>query len=193
MQQKGTADKNNQISTADFLFISDTTIRLKITDAIETISGLYFVEQDKKYTVELSKEIRRIIILYVASVIEAVMLYVYRKYNFSLTKLNYSEVVILPDNFQFQTGSRVVIAKQIVETKNERELMLDVLVKLFLEKKIISKKLAKKIKKTKDIRNTFHLSKSRTGILVSRVIVESSVEALYEMITTAKKYIENVK
>lgn len=183
MKQKRKVNKPNQ---EDLLFITDIPLRKKIIAAIETISGLYLVEQNNKYPAELIKEIRRIIVLYAASIIEAILLYLYIKEKDISSKVDYTDVHILPSSFQKDPSFKMVVAKQIQVPRAERELMLDVLLKIYSEKKIISTSLEQKIKKAKDIRNTFHLSKSRVGLPVSLKVVQLSTEAIYETIVSVK-------
>lgn len=185
MKQKEKA-KRAQFDNKDLLFITDRPLRRKVTDAIETISGLYLVEKDKNYPPEISKEIRRIIILYAASIVEALLLYLYKQKKFSITKTDYKNPHILPSEYQKENGISLVIAKQIKIPKNERELMLDVLLEFFCDKGIIGMDLNKKIKKAKDVRNTFHLSKSRLGIQCSQTAVKTSTDALYKTIIIVK-------
>lgn len=72
------SSSQNAQTASNFSFIKDTTLRRKLVEAIETISELYIIQQDPKYA-ELAKEIRRVIVLYCASIIEAVFLYLYKK------------------------------------------------------------------------------------------------------------------
>lgn len=190
MQQKSTINNQNQVDTNDLSFISDLSLRRKIIDAIETISGLYLFEQDAKYALGLKKEIRRVLILYSASIIEAVLLYLYKKGKFSISKIDYSDVRILPNPYQFNQSFKLVIAKQIEIPKSDHELMLDVLLKYFSDKIIISRDLEKNIKKAKDFRNTFHLSKSRSGLFVTTKMVQISTDAVYETVIAVKNYLQ---
>ncbi len=184
-QKEKTSDQRN-ITANDLLFISDVSLRKKIIESIETISGLYLVEQDAKYPKELTKEIRRIIVLYSASILEALLLFLYKKNKYCLENIKYQDVHQLPSKFQPDTNSQLIIARQVKTIRSEREIMLDILLKLFLEKKIISESLAKKIKKAKDVRNTFHLSKSRLGLQSSHRTITLSTEAIYETILLVK-------
>ncbi len=189
MKQRKKA-KQNKIDSKDLFFISDIPLRNKIVNAIETISFLYLVEKDEKYSTELSKEIRRVIVLYAASIIEAALLYLYKKGEFSILKIEYKNVYTLPQQYQQEKDTTIVVAKQMNIQKNDRELMLDVLLKLFSDEKLIPPDLEGKIKKAKDVRNTFHLSKSRLGLQSSPKTVTLSTEAIYETILIVKKYLE---
>lgn len=192
MKRKEKISNQKNITANDLLFISDVSLRKKIIESIETISGLYLVEKDSKYPKELTREVRRIIILYSASIIEALLLFLYKKNKYRMENIEYKDVLQLPSKFQSESNSKLIIAKQVQTVKNERELMLDVLLKLFSEKKIISEILEEKIKRAKDVRNTFHLSKSRLGLQSSSRAVTLSTEAIYETILIVKKYYGNV-
>lgn len=172
----------------DLLFISDIYLRKKIVNAIGTISGLYLVERDEKYPPELSKEIRRTIVLYAASIIEALLLFLYKKCGKQQFKVNYNNVYSLPSSLQISTQYKLIVAKQVKIPKEERELTLDVLLKFYTnEEKIISKELAAKIEKAKDIRNTFHLSKPRSRLVANVNTIKLSAEAIYETIVVVKE------
>lgn len=179
--------RKKRIKSLDF--ITDTTIRNKIEEAIETNSFLYLMERDHKFDAGTSKEIRRIIILYSASIIEAILLFLYKKKKFSSQKTYYSEIHTLPTKYQQNNESRIVIATQIKKQREERELMLDVLVDFFFDEKIINKVLKSKIDKARDIRNTFHLSKSRKGIHCGVKAVNVSNDAVLETILTVNDYL----
>lgn len=190
MKPKEKASSPKNITANDLLFISDGSLRKKIIEAIETISGLYLVEKDSKYPKELTKEVRRIIILYSASIIEAVLLFLYKKKKYRIENIIYKDIYQLPSKFQLESKSKVIIAKQEKIVKSERELMLDVLLRYFTDNKVISESLEEKIKKAKDIRNTFHLSKSRTGLLTGPKIVQVSTDAIYETILIIKEQLD---
>jgi hypothetical protein len=169
-----------------FLFITNDSLRAKIISSIFTISGLYLVEEKQRNSPELAKEIRRVIILYSAFIIEAILLFMFKKKSEKLEKIDYKDVYELPSNFQTASSYTLVVAKQVKIPKHERELMLDVLLKYYVEKGIISRNLESKIKKVKDIRNTFHLSKPRSGLRISQNDVQSASDTVYETILMAK-------
>lgn len=174
--------------SANLGFISDVTLRRKLVEAIETTSELYLVQQDPIYSA-LAKEIRRIIVLYCASIIEAVLLYLYKKDNFKLTKPEYKDVQTLSQRYQLDSNSTFVIASQVNVPRHERELMLDMLLKLFIEENIIPKQLGDKIEKAKSIRNTFHLAKSRSGMNIGQSRIKTSFDAVYETIIVVRSYL----
>lgn len=170
-------------------FITDIAIRNKIQVAIETSSFLFLMERDNKFDTGTSKEVRRIIILYAASIIEAILLYLYKKGKFSIEKVHYSDVYTLPSVYQLDSKSTLIVAKQFKKERHEREIMLDVLVELFFDKKIIGKSLKLKIDTARNIRNTFHLSKSRKGISCNIGIVNIANDAVLGAILVVTKYL----
>ncbi|MBI2325888.1 hypothetical protein HYU91_00710 [Candidatus Collierbacteria bacterium] len=177
-------------ATTDLGFISDVTLRRKLVEAIETTSALYLVQQDPNYS-GIAKEIRRIIVLYCASIIEAVFLYLYKRNGFKLTKLEYRDVQTLTQRYQLDSNCKFVIASQVDIPRHERELMLDLLLKLFVDENIISKQLGDKIEKAKSIRNTLHLAKSRSGLIIGQSGVKTAIDAVYETIIVVRNHLTN--
>ena len=131
------------------------------------------------------------IVLYCASIIEAVFLFLYKKNNFEITKLEYRDVQTLIQRYQLDPDCKFVIATQMNVPRHERELMLDLLLKLFVDKNIISKQLEGKIEKAKSIRNTFHLTKSRSGLTVSPSSIKTAIDAVYETIIVVRNHVAN--
>lgn len=189
MQQR-IADKSNHLNTSDLTFITTLSLRSKLVGAIKTISDLYTISEGPDTKPLLSIEIRRVIVLYVASIIEAILLFLYKKTNINQSKIEYTDICVLPNSFQLEKDKRFVVAKQIETARSDRELMLDVLLKVFIDKKAISTELETKIKHAKDVRNTFHLSKLRGGILVNKKKVDASIEALYEIVEITRNYLK---
>lgn len=177
-------------ATTDFSFISDINLRRKLVEAIQTTSELYLVQQDPNYSA-LAKEIRRMIVLYCASIIEAVLLYLYKKNRFEITKLEYRDVQTLAQRFQLDSHCKFVIASQMNVPRHERELMLDLLLKLFVDKNIIPTQLGEKIEKAKAIRNTFHLAKPRSGMSIGQPGVKTALDAVYETIIVVRNHLAN--
>jgi hypothetical protein len=87
--------------------------------------------------------------LYAASIVEALLLYLYKRKGSSIVKNEYADVHVLPQSYQFETGTVLVIAKQRKVPRHDRELMLDVLLKFFIQQKLINVSLKKKIERAK--------------------------------------------
>lgn len=190
MQQR-IADKSNHLNTSDLTFITTLSLRNKLVGAIETISDLYTISEGPETKTLLAIEIRRVIVLYVASIIEAILLFLFKNTSLTYPKIEYADVCVLPSSFQLEKDKKLVVAKQIENVRSDKELMLDVLLKVFVNKNIISAELETKIKHAKDVRNTFHLSKLRSGIFLSKKKVDISIEALYEVVEITRNYLKN--
>jgi len=188
MPQKRPSKKIKQPS--NFSFITDTSVRNKIKDSLEVATLLYLQERSGKFFIGVSKEIRRIIILYEASIIEAVLLFLFKKRNFSLPKVEYKNPNKLANIYQIDKKFDVVIAQQIQTKKSDNELMLDVLVNFFRRQKVISSNLSQKIRNTKNVRNTFHLTKSRKGIHCGSIAVRNSADAVLETFIAVDLYLK---
>ena len=171
-------------------FISNTTLQNKIRESIELTSILYIKRNEKDADKWVVKEFCRMEILYAASIIEAVLLYVFKEKNFSLDRMNYKEVHILPKHFQADQDRKVVVATQIKKTAQERELMLDSLVSFFYKKKLITKTLKGRIDSVRKVRNTFHLSKSRHGIRCDADSVNTAYDTVIQVFAFARRILK---
>ena len=160
-----------------------------IAEAIEVTSFLYLKRKEKGISAGFAKEIRRLEILYAASIIEALFLYVFKQRGESMHRVDYKDVHILPSAFQSGT-SRLVVAKQIKSPKPDRELMLDNLLDFFYENGTIKKKLKQRVDTARNVRNTFHLAKSRKGIRCDAASVNAAYDAVIEMLNVAKVAIQ---
>jgi hypothetical protein len=164
----------------------------KIENAIETMSVLYLLQTNPQSPESLKKEIRRMIIMYASSIIEAVLLHLYKKGGFAKTRAEYSIVRPLPKEYQYeQPTSRLVIAKEVFKQRTDRELMLDYLLTMFSNEGVIKPALKKRIVSAKDVRNTFHLSKSRQGLQCTQAAAESAMKAALDTITLARNRLLN--
>jgi len=177
-------------SSSGLWFITDVSLRTKIEGAIETISFLYLFGKKFEASSGVAKEIRRVIILYSASIIEAALLFIYKRKGFAMEKLNYTNVYPLPKEYQFESNSVLVLAKQISKSKQDRDLMLDSLLKFFSDKRIIKTSLKERIDRVRNVRNTFHLSKSRKGVQCGVTSVTSSLRAAVNTILAVEAYLE---
>jgi len=111
-----------------------------------------------------AEETRRIIILYVISAIEAILLYLYKERGESLEKIEYKYAHALPEKFLYdgKDGLPVVIAVQQRVPRKEYEIGLRELVYFFETKNLMKKETARDILDMNDVRNTFHFNKPRT-------------------------------
>lgn len=140
-----------------FDFISDQNVRSNIIDSIDFSSALQLISE--KIPQENREESYRTIILYAASIIEALLLYYLSEKNLFLSEDKFIHISILPNQFQNDLGEIVVAIRKTVK-RNDADFskVID-----FLEK-MLGKNLAKNIHKIRETRNTFHLLKTRTKI-----------------------------
>lgn len=162
----------------DFDFISDLDLRKTLKDSIGYIYAL--VEQAEKEQKELYKEeTYRVIILYIVSAIEAVLLYFYKERGEKIVYTEYKCVQTLPAGYSNsqKPSLPIVIAVQETIEKKEHQIGLHDLVIFFKTKKLIQEKTADEILAINDVRNTFHFSKPRAK-KCDRNSVESALQLL---------------
>ncbi len=181
-------DKN---STEDLSFIEDAILRDNIESSIRYIY-LLFSRSLSENDADFKTETHRVIVLYVASVVEAILLYVYRERGQPQEIVEYKHPTQLSGEFFHKAlpGKKVVVAVQVSRAAGEREMMLDKLITFFQEKKLMKKVFAEKIVAAKDIRNTFHLAKSREGIDCDVAAVEKALDLLVKTIKYAPRVLK---
>ena len=148
---------------ADIDFIKDKELQKTLEGSIEYIYALFEQSKDDNQNELYREETHRVIILYVISAIEAVLLYFYKERGEKIEYLEYKFVQILPPEYKHsgKTGSSVAVAVQEKLEKKEYQIGLHDLVIFFKSKKLIQEKTATDILELNDVRNTFHFSKHR--------------------------------
>ena len=148
---------------ADLDFIEDSHLRKTLEDSIEFIYVLYERSKEGNQKNLYKEETYRIIILYVAAVIEAVLFYFYKKRGEKIEHLEYKHVQALPREFIHSSKKDcvLVVAVQEKSVKKEYDIGLHGLVNFFRDKKLIREDTTRKILELNDLRNTFHLAKER--------------------------------
>ena len=149
---------------SDLDFIKDKELRGTLENSIEYIYALFENSKASEQNELYREETHRVIILYVISAIEAVLLYFYKERDEKMEYFVYKFVSPLPKDYAHneREGMPVVIAVQEKIEKKEYQIGLNDLVIFFKDKKLIREKTAEDILKFNDIRNTFHFNKSRT-------------------------------
>jgi hypothetical protein len=144
-------------------FITDDDLRDKVQKSIHYILVLVG-DLDKNKDVLYKEESNRVIILYVISIIEAILFFFYEQGQEKIMKTKYVSITNLPKKYSDNTKSGqqlVIAAKQEVEKKMS-QISLVTVVNFFESKELILSKTAKNILELNDISNTFHLNKKRT-------------------------------
>ncbi len=148
---------------SDLDFIKDKSLHKTLEDSIEFIYALLEKSKDDGQKKLYQEETYRIIILYVVSVIEAVLLYFYKIRGEKIEYAEYKFVQTLPPEYIHikKNSCRTIIAVQEMHEKQEHQIGLHDLVNFFKDKKLIEEKIANDILELNDMRNTFHFSKPR--------------------------------
>lgn len=173
----------------DLDFIINLNLRKTIEDSIEYLYILFSKSKNEQENDLFREETYRVIILYVVSIIEAVLLYIYNNRGDEITKLEYKFVTTLPNEYEHnkEKDFPVVISVQKKVKKQEHDIGLFELVNFFKDKKLMLEKTADKIIEINDIRNTFHFNKSRSSVNCDIEHVESAVGLLVYVIEKAPK------
>jgi len=171
-------------------FVKDRALKRTIEDSIQYLYLIF--EQAKDSGSSLYKEeTYRVIVLYVISIIEAILLYVLKKRGEKMTYTKYRYANPLPKSFKNSDVPEgiVVVVVQSEEERDERKIGLADLVAFMEKRKLMSKDFATKILNMNDIRNTFHFTKPRGKITCEIETVESALELLVGTIKKAPKAI----
>lgn len=160
-------------------FIADTELRSRIKDAIEYIYALYERVKKEETNAMFQEETYRVIILYIVSILEAILLYVYKNNKDHVIREEYRYIQALPGEYKHSAKQDcpVVIAVRVPIPKEDR-LGMDELVDFFVEKKILKLETANRMSELNNLRNTFHFSKKRDGSKCDVDQVERALELL---------------
>lgn len=132
-------------------------VEKRISDAIWYISALYEDARDNSSRL-YEQETYRVIILYVTSVIEALLFEKYEELEQKITVDEYKEASALPTTFCNPRKGEIVICRRLTVQKTEQNIGLYELLD-FLIDKVITRKTAVRIKKINSLRNSFHFRK----------------------------------
>ena len=177
---------------SDLRFIADGELRTTLENSIEYIYALYEESKDGKQKKLYQEETHRVIILYVVSAIEAVLLYFYKVRGEKIEYSEYRYVQQLPPEYAHgeKPGWPVVVAVQEKAEKKEYQIGLHDLVKFFQGRKLIQEKTAKGILDLNDVRNTFHFSKSRSAYICDVARVETALQLLVHTLEKAPRALQ---
>lgn len=170
-------------------FITDTPLRKTVGDSIE-YTYLLFEESKKRTDNKLyQEETCRVIVLYVVSILEAIILFFYKKGGHQIPHVDYKYIQTLSEDYQHKeaTGDRIIVAVQKSGNKEEHQIGLKTLVNFLESKKLLSKRVASEVLAINDLRNTFHLSKSREKIVCNVAQVERALKLLVYIIEKSPK------
>lgn len=176
---------------SDLDFIKDKELRKTLEDSIEYIYALFEQSKNAEQKRSYQEETYRVIILYVVSAIEAVLLYFYKTRGEKITSLEYKYPSPLPLEYKhsIKSLSPVVIAVQEQVEKREYEIRMVDLINFFKSRNLILGATATDILDMNDLRNTFHFSKQRARACdLERV--EKALHLLVHTIKNAPRALE---
>lgn len=144
-------------------FIKDLDLKRTLENSLDFVYSFRERFEDFPENKFHQEENHRIVILYVVSAIEALLMYFYKDRGEKTVNMEYKHVHNLPACFEYnkKKDCPVVIALQEKTPKLDRQISLHDLVSFFKEKKLIQEVTANKILELNDVRNTFHFSKPR--------------------------------
>ncbi len=144
-------------------FIKDLDLKRTLENSLDFVYSFRERFEDFPENKFHQEENHRIVILYVVSAIEALLLYFYKDRGEKTVNTDYKFIHTLPNEFIHckKSFSPVVIAVQEKTEKLDRNITLRDLVSFFKDKKLIQEVTANKILELNDVRNTFHFSKPR--------------------------------
>lgn len=147
---------------ANLDFIKNTQLKETLDNAVKFIYVLYEQSKNDSHEELYLEETYRIIILYVVSAIEAILLYFYKERGELITSIGYRSIHTLPGYIhKEEPGLPVVICVQKPVEKKEHQIGLYELVVFFKSKKLMQDVTADKIIALNEVRNTLHFSKPR--------------------------------
>ncbi|MFA6518579.1 MAG: hypothetical protein WCV93_02905 [Candidatus Shapirobacteria bacterium] len=169
-----------------FEFIKSKELRQTLENSIEYIYTLYERAKNGEEKQLYKEETYRVIILYVISVIEAVLFYFYKERGEKIESFEYKYINQLPQSYTHTLKKDMPIVVAVQEKIEKSQVGLYELIKFFRGKKLIKESTASDILELNDIRNTFHLNKARTKRCDIKQ-VESALKLLVHTIENAPK------
>lgn len=141
-----------------FIKDKDEVLGKRIENSIEYIYSLYEDSKQAHRSDLYRTETYRVILLYVVSIIEAVLFYIYDARKLSLTKIEYKSIHKLPNKFiDTSTKGQLIMAVKTERGKTEPEITLRELVQFLVQEKVLKKETSERLFKVMEIRNSIHL------------------------------------
>lgn len=167
-------------------FIKSTSLQKTIEDSIEYINIIFNSARENESKI-YKEETYRVIILYVVAIIEAILLYIIKERGEKITSSVYKDPNKIYEKIkhsEFPDGTLVLAVKTEV-IKDEKTIGVQDLVNFMKKNKLMKPKTAEEILTINDIRNTFHLTKSRNNASVETDRVEEALALLMKIIKVA--------
>jgi hypothetical protein len=144
------------MSDSRFEFLEDKIIRVHLDRAFHLIIELVALSEAKEYTPELKSSFRKTIIIYTASIIEALLLSMLKSVK-TEDECGEDKEIVEQILYKINDEEKIALVKIKSVSINFLKLNLDQTNKLCKKFKLISKDLSAKIDMVRDLRNRQHL------------------------------------
>ena len=170
----------------DLSFLKNEELSKTIEDSIQYIQ-IILEESEKHESALYKEETYRVILLYVISIIEAILIKVLELRKEQIISTEYKYVSLLDKKLKHADlpKGKVVIAVQEKTKKDSRRIGLVELVNFMQKNGLMEKQITQDILDINDIRNTFHFTKPRDKITCEIIIIEKALELLVNIIKKA--------
>lgn len=172
----------------DLDFITDSVLRQRIEDSVEYVYTTLELSKDATKNETFRSETHRVIILYIASIIEAVLFYLYVKREVHIPKEEYKKVHEIGNgyiNTEVPSG-KVIVATVRMVNKKESEISFKELVTFLEAQEVLKNETSMKMISLFNMRNSFHLRKQQE-LPCTIADVEKYLELLLYTLTNVAK------
>src|SRR3989344_123440 len=149
------------MSEANFAFVTDAILQRNLDITFEHLIELLSLSESNKYTETLKSSFRKTVIIYTASIVEALLLWMLKQ-NTSEETLAKRQTVFKVSKviYDINPAERIVLGKDEIKIEKCRfeKLNLDQVNDLCKEHGIISDSIFKDVDKVRGLRNRLHIS-----------------------------------
>jgi len=176
---------------SNFGFIQDINLRENLDIVFDHIIVLISLSESEKYGHVLKSSFRKTIIIYTASIIEALLLYILKQNKTeaecALTKRNFK---IIEDIYRIDKNKKIVLGEEVEEKEkfSFNKINLDQIKKLCKDHALITEILAKEIDTVRDLRNRQHLGGLSS---VDRDYSKKDLEFVFFVAGKVKRLVKN--
>ena len=164
-----------------FSFVTPKAFRTNIAESVKFVVWLWVLAQ--KIEQEYRDESVRTVILYNMSIVEALLLFWTKKKKKKFFEDKYTDKYTLPSALQGTIDKELLVAHfSKVEKSDTRVWFHDLIAEC---KQLLGKDLHDRVIDLQDIRNTFHLSKTRRALSLKKA--EGSFDVVLEVVNKIKK------
>lgn len=173
-------------------FIQDKKLQKRVEDSLDYIFTLYETTKKQINSDIYIQETYRVLILYCASIIEALLFELYHQGEQRILRTEYKDPQVLSDQYRnSKLKGTVVIATRTQRGSSEVEIGLNELI-TFLHPKPLKQETRDRLLTLNSLRNSFHLRKTGST-RCTRADVDEALDLLYLVFTNTAKHTEKKK